>query len=237
MGHSLGGQLGRPGARAQVHAACANGVVELSGCSPRITSSGPPSRHSLSGAVASCEMLRPMSMRSTDMRRAEMPPATAATHATNRDLTTPPGSLGRNSWPGWARSFRSSALGCGGDIRLIAFITEPGAIRKILTHLGEPLEPPLVSPARGPPTDWGELVQVHFRPGDFSGVTRRAARHRHPQPLMAFHATERTAREKSGFKAGSSRREKSGLVHGEEAPRPLEASVASSPASPGCCSS
>jgi hypothetical protein len=34
-------------------------------------------------------------------------------------------------------------------------------IRKVLTHLGEPLEPPPVSPARGPPTDWGELVQVH----------------------------------------------------------------------------
>jgi hypothetical protein len=50
---------------------------------------------------------------------------------------------------------------CGADIRLIAFITEPGPIRKILTHLGEPLEPPPVSPARGPPTDWGELVQVH----------------------------------------------------------------------------
>jgi hypothetical protein len=50
---------------------------------------------------------------------------------------------------------------CGGDIRLIAFITEPGPIRKILTHLGEPLEPPPISPARGPPTDWGELVQVH----------------------------------------------------------------------------
>jgi hypothetical protein len=26
---------------------------------------------------------------------------------------------------------------------------------------GEPLEPPPVSPARGPPTAWGELVQVH----------------------------------------------------------------------------
>ena len=51
--------------------------------------------------------------------------------------------------------------GCGGDIQLIAFITEPGPIRKVLTHLGEPLEPPPVSPARGPPTDWGELVQVH----------------------------------------------------------------------------
>ena len=51
--------------------------------------------------------------------------------------------------------------GCGGDIRLIAFITEPGPIRKILTHLGEPLEPPPVSPARGPPTEWAELVQAH----------------------------------------------------------------------------
>ena len=50
---------------------------------------------------------------------------------------------------------------CGGDIRLIAFITEPGPIRKILEALGEPLEPPPVSPARGPPTEWGELVQVH----------------------------------------------------------------------------
>ena len=50
---------------------------------------------------------------------------------------------------------------CGSDIRLIAFITEPGPIRKILTHLGEPLEPPPVSPARGPPTNWGELVQIH----------------------------------------------------------------------------
>jgi len=51
--------------------------------------------------------------------------------------------------------------GCGGDIRLIAFITEPGPIRKVLAHLGEPLEPPPVSPARGPPADWGELVQAH----------------------------------------------------------------------------
>ena len=49
---------------------------------------------------------------------------------------------------------------CGGDIRLIAFITDPATIRKILTHLGQPLEPPPVSPARGPPTDWGELVQA-----------------------------------------------------------------------------
>ncbi len=43
---------------------------------------------------------------------------------------------------------------------------------------------------------------------------RRAARDRHPQPLTAFHATVRTAREKSGFKAGLRQREKSGLECG-----------------------
>ena len=59
---------------------------------------------------------------------------------------------------------------CGGDIRLISFITNPGPIRKILTHLGEPLDPPHVSPARGPPVDWGELVQLH-RDGEFEQPT------------------------------------------------------------------
>ena len=34
-------------------------------------------------------------------------------------------------------------------------------IRKILTHLGEPLEPPPIAAARGPPTDRGALVQTH----------------------------------------------------------------------------
>jgi hypothetical protein len=32
---------------------------------------------------------------------------------------------------------------------------------QFLTHLGKPLEPPQFSPARGPPVDWGELVQSH----------------------------------------------------------------------------
>jgi hypothetical protein len=32
---------------------------------------------------------------------------------------------------------------------------------EILTHLGKPLEPPPVSPAGGPPTDQGELLQAH----------------------------------------------------------------------------
>jgi hypothetical protein len=65
--------------------------------------------------------------------------------------------------------FPVACPGCGGDIRLVAFITDLGPIRKILTHLGEPLEPPPVSPARGPPTDWGELVQVHDDRAIFQG--------------------------------------------------------------------
>ena len=72
---------------------------------------------------------------------------------------------------------------CGGDIRLIAFITEPGPIRKILTHLGEPLEPPPISPARGPPTEWHELVQVHDDGDVFQASPDFSARDRHPQPL------------------------------------------------------
>ena len=63
------------------------------------------------------------------------------------------------AWMG--EEFPLECPGCGGDIRFIAFITDPGPIRKILTHLGEPLEPPPVFPARGPPIDWGEFVQAH----------------------------------------------------------------------------
>jgi hypothetical protein len=50
---------------------------------------------------------------------------------------------------------------CGGDIRLIAFITDPAPIRKILEAIGEPLDPPPLAPARGPPTPWPDLVQAH----------------------------------------------------------------------------
>ncbi len=60
-----------------------------------------------------------------------------------------------------AEEFPLACPVCGGDIRLIAFIIDPAPIRKILRHVGEPVDPPPVSSARGPPTDWTELVQVH----------------------------------------------------------------------------
>ena len=40
---------------------------------------------------------------------------------------------------------------CGGQMRLIAFITEGAQIRKILNHIGVDSEPPRISQARGPP--------------------------------------------------------------------------------------
>jgi hypothetical protein len=40
---------------------------------------------------------------------------------------------------------------CGGEMRIIAFITEGTAIREILGHLGEPTSPPRLMPARAPP--------------------------------------------------------------------------------------
>jgi hypothetical protein len=40
---------------------------------------------------------------------------------------------------------------CGGEMRIIAFITDAPTVRDILAHLGEPITPPTVAPARGPP--------------------------------------------------------------------------------------
>lgn len=40
---------------------------------------------------------------------------------------------------------------CGAEMQLIAFITDPSTVRDILTHRGEPITPPTIAPARGPP--------------------------------------------------------------------------------------
>ncbi|WXG54263.1 MAG: transposase [Candidatus Sedimenticola sp. (ex Thyasira tokunagai)] len=48
---------------------------------------------------------------------------------------------------------------CGGEMRIIAFITELEPIRRILRHIGEPDSAPEISPARGPPDFFLELDQ------------------------------------------------------------------------------
>ena len=45
---------------------------------------------------------------------------------------------------------------CGGQMRIIAFITHSVDIRHILDHIGADAEPPHITPARGPPL-WDEL--------------------------------------------------------------------------------
>ena len=40
---------------------------------------------------------------------------------------------------------------CGGQMRIIAFITHSAEIRHILNHIGVESAPPHITPARGPP--------------------------------------------------------------------------------------
>ena len=40
---------------------------------------------------------------------------------------------------------------CGGERRIIAFLTDACAVREILSHLGKPTSPPPIAPAPGPP--------------------------------------------------------------------------------------
>jgi hypothetical protein len=40
---------------------------------------------------------------------------------------------------------------CGGRRRMIALISDPFVVRRILTHLGLPAQPPPIAPARAPP--------------------------------------------------------------------------------------
>ncbi len=42
---------------------------------------------------------------------------------------------------------------CGEELKLLAFITDSVSIRKILRHLGEAIQPPIVRQARGPPEE------------------------------------------------------------------------------------
>jgi len=50
-------------------------------------------------------------------------------------------------------------------MRIIAFLTDPAAVRAILAHLGEPTAPPRIAPARGPPLwDLPEAGADHCHP-------------------------------------------------------------------------
>ena len=45
---------------------------------------------------------------------------------------------------------------CGGEMKILAFLTDPPVVSAILLHLDLPHKPPHLSPARGPPQ--GDLL-------------------------------------------------------------------------------
>ena len=54
-----------------------------------------------------------------------------------------------------------SCPNCGGKMQLLACIMERGAIRKILTHLGLPPDPPALARARASPDAWEQFDTRH----------------------------------------------------------------------------
>ncbi|NIO28918.1 MAG: hypothetical protein GTO29_10255 [Candidatus Latescibacteria bacterium] len=56
---------------------------------------------------------------------------------------------------------------CGSSMRIIAFITTSADVKRILEHIGEPSEPPPVSPSRAPPQEAFEFNQDLSREEEF----------------------------------------------------------------------
>jgi hypothetical protein len=84
-----------------------------------------------------------------------LPAADPAQHAERSPARIPGSSPGQALWALLlARIYEILPLRCGlcgGEMRLIAFITDAPARHAILTCLGEPTTSPEVAPARGPP--------------------------------------------------------------------------------------
>jgi len=56
---------------------------------------------------------------------------------------------------------------CGGEMSILAFLTDPPVVGAILLHLGLPHQPPPVTPARGPPQAELSLDQTpRYDPAD-----------------------------------------------------------------------
>ena len=65
-------------------------------------------------------------------------------------------------------------------MKIVAFITDPTTVREILACLGEPIRPPIIAPARGPPLS--EMPDVQPAECDSPG-----------QPALAYEFDQRIA--------------------------------------------
>jgi len=69
---------------------------------------------------------------------------------------------------------------CGGELKIVAFLTEADPIQRILIYTGEPATPPRIAPARAPP-DWLEA--------DFDQTCLNESEQAEPVPEYEFDQT------------------------------------------------
>ena len=69
---------------------------------------------------------------------------------------------------------------CGGELKIVAFLTETDPIQRILIHIDEPTTPPRIAPARAPP-DWLEA--------DFDRMVLNDPEQAEPLPEFEFDQT------------------------------------------------
>ena len=68
---------------------------------------------------------------------------------------------------------------CHAPMRIIAFITDTGTVRKILDHLGESTLPPRIAPARGPPLWELGMASEHANDPEWDRLAQ-------PEPVFEF---------------------------------------------------
>ena len=116
----------------------------------RLAASVPPPRlHTVryAGVLAPASKLR-----SRIVPQPVVAPANDTTEASN----PPPKRCGSHYRP-WAELLKRTfdidvrCPRCGARMKLVAIVTDPGSIKRVLRHLGEPTDPPAREPARGPP--------------------------------------------------------------------------------------
>ncbi len=92
-------------------------------------------------------------------------------------------------------AFPLTCPSCHTPLTFIAFLTDPEPIALILTHIGEPISPPLLHPARGrPQTEFqmglggpqAEKVAQEFPPDDLDQSTEFDPAEPEPIPLDDF---------------------------------------------------
>jgi hypothetical protein len=116
----------------------------------RLAASVPPPRlHTVryAGVLAPARKLRSRIVPEPPARADDLDPSSA-----------PPPKRGGSRYRPWAellkRTFGVDVLECTkckGRMKLLAVVTEPKSIERMLRHLGEATEPPAREPARGPP--------------------------------------------------------------------------------------